>query len=263
MNEDILSELLSGEEPEDKTETGRKDFRPQFNVREEFVLWIREEFPDLENYTNGRRVYHELEERKEEVYQAALGAVNHGMESTGACAKAKLYQGWSAFETGFGRGGTSRKRPRGLGKFVEALEALSISLKGDPHYTHAGTFLDGRAFSMRNRKAYIYRVGKEFSKKTTYLVFDEEQEFREEGPVLIGELTGLTKWDCEQLEKITASFRGTENKFRERVDLIVPEGGVYTQTPRTSPTSRVSRARPSYLGPGQGYYGYGGTPYGY
>lgn len=65
-----------------------RPFDPKFNVREEFAVWMREEFPDLDLYTGQRGAYKELETRREEVYKAAVLACEHGIETTGACVQA-------------------------------------------------------------------------------------------------------------------------------------------------------------------------------
>lgn len=239
-----LDELLSGEEPEEKAEF-RKEFKPKFNVREEFALWIREQFPRLQDYAKKKEEYKLLESRREEVYQAALGAVNHGVNSTEVCAMARLRRGWNEFEKGFGAKGNPKKRAKSLESFVKALEELSISLGGDKHYTEAGKSLSG-SYSYGwsgNLNAYVYRLGNKNGKDTEYLVFDAVQEFKEDSgkkPVLIGELSQLTKWNFEDLQKIASKFRGSESDFIKEVDRKVPEAGTY-----------------EYSGYGHGYSGYG------
>ena len=87
MGNETLDELLSGEEPQESEDHNRSKFNPKFNVREEFTLWVREQFPELKEHTDQNLAYEEVETRREEIYQAALGAVNHGVASTEACAK--------------------------------------------------------------------------------------------------------------------------------------------------------------------------------
>lgn len=230
MKDEKIDELLMGEEPEERAESGKKEFKPKFNVREEFVLWVREQFPELKQRAKRKKVYEELETRKDEVYQAALGAVNHGVTSTEACATAKLRYGWSAFEEGFGEHGDSRKRAKSLEKFVESLEDLSISLGGNNHFTEAGKFLDGTGYGgwTGNINAFVYRVGDEYGDKTRYIVFKKPKEFEmNPSPVLIGELIGLTQWRFERLNEITIKFTGTERDFIDQVDREIPEEGSY------------------------------------
>src|SRR3990167_8604834 len=103
-NDDKLKNLLEGDEPEEKVETEENGFNPKFNVREEFAVWIRQQFPKLKKHAKKGLVYPELDARAEEVYQAALGAVNHGVTSTKDCANSRLYNGWIGFESQFREG---------------------------------------------------------------------------------------------------------------------------------------------------------------
>ena len=229
MTKNNIDDLLTGAEPENST-NHNMEFKPIFNVREEFVLWIREQFPKLKTYAKKKQIYEPLETRKDEVYQAALGAVNHGALSTEACASAKLRSGWDDFEDGFGKKGDPNKRAKSLESFVRSLEELSISLGGDKHYTDAGHFLSGRSYGnfTGNLKAFVYRIGDRTDKDASYLSFDKRQEFEDENkPELIGELTRLTKWDVEQLEKFVKKFKGSEELFIQNVDRLIPEEGQY------------------------------------
>lgn len=230
MTNDKIDELLTGKEPEDKQSTSR-EFKPTFNVREEFVLWVQKQFPQLKKHSKKNVQYDALEARRDEVYQAALGAVNHGVTSTEACATAKLRTGWEEFDRGFGKSGKPEDRAKSLEAFVKALSDLSISLGGDKHYTEAGTRLSGTSYGdswYKKNNAFVYRVGDEKSKDAKYLVFNKEQDFAAEGPILIGELTGLSNWEVEKLKKIVSKFKGPETKFIEQVDKEVPEDGAYT-----------------------------------
>ena len=232
MTNDELNQLLTGEEPKEKHSRDNKEFKPKFNVREEFALWIREQFPELKTHAKKKRIYQELETRREEIYQAALGAVNHGATSTEACATARLRYGWDKFEEGFGINGNPKKRAKSLEAFVSSVENLSVSLGGDKHFTEAGRFLSGASYTSYlygNLNAFVYRVGDENGKDTKYLVFNERQEFNGETlPALIGELTNLTKWKMEDLQEIVSKFKGPETEFIEKVDRMVPEEGFYT-----------------------------------
>ena len=232
MTDDKINNLLLGEEPVGIVDQSKKPFKPKFNVREEFALWVREQFPDLPKYAKKKGIYHELEERRQEVYEAALGAVNHGVTSTTACATSRLHSGWTKFETGFDGDGTPKKRAKSLEGFVRAVEDLSISLGGDTHFTEAGVYLDGRGyggFGYGNLNAFVYRQGDENGLNTSYLVFETAQEFSgEDIPVLIGELTQLSKFGYGDLQKIADKFKGSETDFIEKVDRMVPEMGMYS-----------------------------------
>jgi len=249
MKNDRLDELLSEEEPGELI-SGNKKFEPKFNVREEFALWVREQFPELRKYARGRgNVYKELEERREEVYEAALGAVNHGVVSTETCASSRLSSGWTKFEKGFKQTASPKKRAKSLMAFVEAVEDLSISLGGDEHFTEAGRFLNGGSY-FGNFNAFVYRIGDEHGKDAKYLMFGHAQEFDEENngetkPVLIGEITQLTKWELERLQKIVSKFKGPEVAFIQHVDKAIPEGG-YSSRPYGSGYAR--RSSPGIFG---------------
>jgi len=231
MKSDDLDGLILGEEPREEPEEHNREFKPKFNVREEFAVWVREQFPELGRYSKKRSIYKALEERREEVYQAALGAVNHGANSTQDCAANRLYSGWVGFEREFKPEGDPRKRVKILEKFVKSLEDLSISLGGDKHYTEAGKFLGGDSYSSSifgKLNVFVYRVGDENGKDTKYLVFNEPQEFPEDNaPTLIGELTGLSEGGVLLLKKISENFTGSEKDFIRRVDLQVPERGAF------------------------------------
>ncbi len=232
MINDKLDDLLLGESPIEEMHSTSKEFKPVFNVREEFALWIREQFPDLKTYAKKRRVYQDLESRKEEIYQAALGAVNHGVLSTEACATAGLRYGWNKFEEGFGTTGNPNNRARSLEAFVSSLEKLSISLGGDKHHTEAGRYLDGAGygrFSFGNLNAFVYRIGDENGTSTRYLVFNERQKFDgKNNYILIGELTRLTKQDVKYLKHVVKKFKGPETTFIEQIDRVIPVDGCRT-----------------------------------
>ena len=55
MNDDILQNLLSAEEPKIE-ESQARTFNPKFNVREEFPVWIKEQFPEIGQYARKRKI---------------------------------------------------------------------------------------------------------------------------------------------------------------------------------------------------------------
>lgn len=232
MHNNKLDSLLVGEEPEDKpvATTDVFDFHPRVNVREEFVLWVMQQFPDLKKYSTNRTIYPELETRKKHVYEAALGAVNHGVLSTEACAKARLKQGWQEFEAAFTENAKPEDRAKGLSAFVRSLEDLSISLGGDEHYTKCGHYLTGTGYYSSERKnAFIYRKGDEDGEGTRYFVSEEKQAPRNSiirtkvKPVLIGEIKNLFYWEFNRLKRTVSKFRGPEQELIKKVDTEVPE----------------------------------------
>lgn len=255
MNKEIDS-LLLGDEPQEALQSDDRTFNPKFNVREEFVLWAEKQFPELKKHSSHKDIYAALEERRSEVYQAALGAINHGVESTEACASAKLYSGWQALEEGFKENADPKKRAKSLEEFVHALKDLSLSLGGDNHYTDAGRFLDGSGTGSRRfgrLNAFVYRIGNPDDKKATYQVYDTapEKENLPEG-VLIGEFIRMDSWNLKDLKRIASHFKGTEKDFIALVDRTVPEEGVYsvhsyypTRSISTKPTVKQSTPAPS------------------
>ena len=75
--------LLEEEIVEEKDRKRIKPFEPKFNVREEFSVWIRDQFPELKKYASRKKgSYVKLERRKKEVYAAAVLACNHGIKTT-------------------------------------------------------------------------------------------------------------------------------------------------------------------------------------
>jgi len=84
----LLENVLSEEVPEEKRNTREKrKFKPKFNVREEFVVWMRQEFPELNDYEYRNEPYKELIQRKEEVLDGARQACEHGVRTTGGCTR--------------------------------------------------------------------------------------------------------------------------------------------------------------------------------
>lgn len=239
--EDGLDKLLLGEEPKNEHKEDSASFRPKFNVREEFVLWVNRQFPNLKKHSRKKKIYQELEERREEVYQAGLGAGNHGADSTEACASARLYSGWKEFEAGFKETGDPKTRARSLEGFVNALKDLSHSLGGNEHFTEAGRFLDGRGYFSEwhgNLNALVYRVGNGEDSKIKYEVLEEGQK-KEVTPnaVLIGEFNRLTPKKLRDLKKIAELFRGSEAEFIARVDRDIPAEGSRGYSPSAYPYS--------------------------
>lgn len=92
--------LLTLEEPvsRDTVEEDRS-FKPGFNPREEFALWLRKQFPDLpasQYFSNYERTeegwkieypgsYKFPKKRREEIYRAALLACDHGVRTSNGC----------------------------------------------------------------------------------------------------------------------------------------------------------------------------------
>ena len=54
-----------------RTKSEERSFNPKFNAKDEFVVWIRQEFPKIEKYARSGTQYEPLVERIDEVKNAA------------------------------------------------------------------------------------------------------------------------------------------------------------------------------------------------
>ena len=125
-----LESLLIAEEPVDKIKK-EKSFDPKFNAREEFVVWVREEFPEL-MYQKGH--YEIPSKRRREVYEAAIAACRHGIETTGACVQRTFQNNFSNLMTD----GCSDLEVR-IYSIVSLIECVSANLGNENR--HYGTIL--------------------------------------------------------------------------------------------------------------------------
>src|SRR3989344_5460960 len=57
--EEMLSDDITTAETSDTDAVPEKAFKPKFNAREEFAVWIRQEFPKLQGYTEKKQEYTE------------------------------------------------------------------------------------------------------------------------------------------------------------------------------------------------------------
>ena len=74
--EDSLEERLAEDttiaaKKKSSREKAKKSFEPSFNTRDEFVAWVREEFPHLPEHAENGTEYKELYARKREIQKAA------------------------------------------------------------------------------------------------------------------------------------------------------------------------------------------------
>ncbi|MDP3881332.1 MAG: hypothetical protein Q8Q31_00445 [Nanoarchaeota archaeon] len=157
-----LQLLLSNNTIEAVNDADKSAFQPGFNVREEFAVWVRKQFPQLEDYVKRKEKYKELEERRDEVMSGARKAYDHAMQTAGGCAR-------TGFQVSFARligdkntltglegsaldapdrsvkyftmkeedteGSESELFPSNLNKFVITIERSSLSLGSkDKHY---------------------------------------------------------------------------------------------------------------------------------
>ncbi|MDP3881333.1 MAG: hypothetical protein Q8Q31_00450 [Nanoarchaeota archaeon] len=135
VEEANLENLLKGNVVETVNESGSTAFQPGFNVREEFVVWVREQFPDLEKYAGGRKSYSELDERREEVRLAAIKACQHGVKTTNSCVKGYFEDHLSYF-----RGSDGGRFYNNLCALTQLIEQVAVNIGRSSNW-HYGTNL--------------------------------------------------------------------------------------------------------------------------
>ncbi len=86
--ESLLEGVLADEEPVEKKSRGERKFEPKFNAREEFAVWMMQEFPEIFNDSGN---YENVTKRREEVYKAAKLACEHGVRTTELCVLDMFY----------------------------------------------------------------------------------------------------------------------------------------------------------------------------
>ena len=131
INSQLKSILLADEPIVKMSITRQKSFDPKFNAREEFVVWVREEFPEL-MYQKGH--YEIPSKRRREVYEAAIAACRHGIETTGACVQRTFQNNFSNLMTD----GCSDLEVR-IYSIVSLIECVSANLGNENR--HYGTIL--------------------------------------------------------------------------------------------------------------------------
>lgn len=120
----FLESSLIGDEPKttEEKQNGKGEFNPKFNVREEFAIWVREQFPELNEYAGRKEKYDALIERKDEVLDGARQAYKHAMETTRACTKNVFDTWFKKLESNSGNFGSN------LEEFVEYIEVVASNL---------------------------------------------------------------------------------------------------------------------------------------
>ena len=79
----LLDDLLLGEPiKENKTRRKTIPFKPKFNAKEEFPVWVRDQFPSLKKYARTKQAYAKLSRRIDEVKEAAQTAWKGVQRST-------------------------------------------------------------------------------------------------------------------------------------------------------------------------------------
>ena len=93
------SVLLENLVVEKKSRKKIKPFEPKFNVREEFAVWMIEQFPNLKEYEKLGKKYKAIEKRRDEVYKAAKLACKHGIETTNSCVSDMFFDSLNRLKT--------------------------------------------------------------------------------------------------------------------------------------------------------------------
>ena len=106
-----------------------KPFEPSFNAREEFAVWIRQEFPELWEYAVRNQEYTKLTERKDEVLEGARMAYEHAMETSNSCVRSSFECRFSQFEKC-----NTKNFPRDLNSMITWIEEVSANLGETTHY---------------------------------------------------------------------------------------------------------------------------------
>jgi len=129
-----LQTLLSEGAPKAPRKSRSKKFKPKFNVREEFVLWVNDQFPELSSRVSSEKSYSELSERMKEVKEAAKKAYDHISQTTTQCSNSTSYRYWNKLDS-CDETGDEKRFITNLDAFVQTIENFSMSLGGDPYFS--------------------------------------------------------------------------------------------------------------------------------
>ena len=142
--EEMLLEDLPNTEIKNRTRTKKKPFKPAFNPLEEFAVWVREEFPRLEQYVRREQDYAALHKRKDEVMEGARMAYEHAMEASRGCVQSRFRYIFESLK----REDYEGYFPAQLYQMVTFIEEVSANLGKELYY---GTTMDKKYFKERNR----------------------------------------------------------------------------------------------------------------
>lgn len=137
LSDEGLDSLLNAEEPVKDASSTQEIFEPKFNIREEFAIWIREQFPKLREYAIKKEICPQVNERKEEILDGVEKAYEHISTSyTRSCAR-------SSFEALYKnlRGNKNSDITLNLENFVGFIESTSPNMHAA--YRHHGINLEG------------------------------------------------------------------------------------------------------------------------
>lgn len=138
LNPSRLTNLLETEEPISENKgIEQKIFQPKFNVREEFAIWVRGQFPQLKEHSRTETDYPALIDRENEIMQEAQKAYAHiNSTETHGCTLTTFEQFFNKLTRGNGNFIIN------LEKFVGLIESTSANLSAA--YKHHGTQLSNR-----------------------------------------------------------------------------------------------------------------------
>ena len=132
--EEMLSDDTTAAETSNTDTMSEKAFKPKFNVREEFAVWIRQEFPQLQEYAERNQEYTELTERKAEVMESARKAYGHAIKTTDFCFRQEFRNKFDQLEWHY-----NTDFPRYLYDMITYIEKISANLTDE--VMHYGTML--------------------------------------------------------------------------------------------------------------------------
>ena len=114
-----------------RNDKNNNPFDPKFNPREEFVVWVKEEFPELWNGQD--KSYENLERRRKEVYKAAKKACKHGIKTTDYCVRSYFYKYLRYLDNLSDK--STPEFVKVINSLVEHIEFFSVNLNtGKLHY---------------------------------------------------------------------------------------------------------------------------------
>ncbi len=110
-------------------------FKPEFNPREEYAVWLKKEFPELDTYARRGEKYIALIERKEEVLGGAKKAYRHAMDTTTDCVKRNFADKYNALV----ESSKTNYFTRSTNDFLKYIIYVSYNLNNGREERHYGT----------------------------------------------------------------------------------------------------------------------------
>lgn len=122
----LLEDVLMAEPiASDNGSVSQNGFNPRFNAREEFAVWVRQEFPELKTYADKDKKYDILLKREKEIMNGAKLVYKHAMGTvSGGCVRGLFRDSYK----------TLNENTTGLAyrleNFVKLIERVSSNLGG-------------------------------------------------------------------------------------------------------------------------------------